>query len=392
MRFRLVLMIVFFVGIFMSVGSVGFTCEPASTTNVCVNINTIEIFDTIQAAIDDADTLAGHCLVVVSDTCVHETVIVHKSVRIIGEPINQTPVVDGRAAGSVFSITADNVIIEGLVIENNCSAGGNLHPGIFVQSDNNIIRHNEFKNCFKGVYLYFNTCGNTVHDNVIHFLCGAYYGIMLAGSNDNVIYSNEITGTDYQGSGISLTMSSGNEIFANELDKHDFGIFLYNGSNDNLIHHNNFLDNSMNAYIENQGTPCTGNVWNKPYDSGGNYWSDHSGTDNYRGADQNIPGSDQMIDSPYTIPGGYGDTDYLPLVSPFVPVCGNVDGSPDHSIDLGDITYLNSYLGLNGALPIPPCVADVDGDGNIDLDDSQYLIDFIYNQGPPLVCPADCCQ
>jgi parallel beta-helix repeat protein len=371
MRVRLVFFIVFCIG---SLVSMGFACEPASTGDVCVNINSLETFASIQGAIDDADTLDGHMLIVVNSTCIHETVTVNKAVHIWGEPINQKPVVDGRGAGSVFTITADGVIIEGLVIENNCSAGGNLHPGIMVQSNDNIIRCNEFRYCFKGVYLYFNTSGNTVHNNEIHSLCGDSYGIMLAHSDNNTIYSNTITGNGTQGTGIFLSTASYNTIIANDISDFNYGILLYLGANYNKIHHNNFLSNTNNAYIENQLTPCVGNAWDNGASSGGNYWSDYSGS------------------GCYTIPGGYADQDCYPLPAQFQPVCGNVDGSPDHVIDIGDITYLNNYLANGGPIPIPPCMADVDGDGDIDTDDSQYLIDYIYNQGPAPACRANCCN
>ncbi len=374
MKFRLIFTVVFCIGIFVSLGSIGFACDPASVGDVCVNINTLKSFASIQGAIDDVDTANGHLIIVVNSTCIHENVTVNKSVHIWGEPINQPPTVDGRAAGSVFDITAEGVIIEGLIIENNCSAGGNLYPGIQVRSNNNVIRNNTFINCFKGVYLYFDTFGNTVHDNEIYDMCGSSYGIMLAGSHNNVIYSNIITGTSYQGSGISLSASSNNDIFANTLDKNDFGIFLFCGSNDNLIHHNNFLDNTTNAYIENQLTPCTGNGWDNGPDSGGNYWSDYSGS------------------GCYSIPGGITDADCYPLPDPFVPVCGNVDGSPDRVIDISDITYLNNYLVNNGPYPVPLCVADVDGDGDVDIDDSQYLVDYMYYQGPAPACKPGCCR
>lgn len=371
MRVCLVFLIVFCIGNFVSIG---FACEPASTGIVCVNINSLESFTSIQGAIDDPDTQAGHLLVVVSNTCIHETVTVNKAVHIWGERINQKPVVDGRAAGSVFDITVDGVIIEGLVIENNCSAGGNLYPGILVQSNDNIIRCNEFKNCFKGVYLFFDTSGNKVYDNDIHSLCGSSYGIMAAGSDNNKIYSNTITGNDSQGTGILLVGSSYNTVINNTVSDFNYGVFLYSGADYNNIHHNNFLSNTNNAYIENQGTPCVGNGWDNGSNSGGNYWSDYSGG------------------GCYTIPGGITDQDCYPLPAQFQPMCGNIDGSPDYVIDISDIAYLNSYLLYGGPMPIPPCMADVDGDGDVDTDDSQYLIDYMFNQGPAPACRSNCCQ
>jgi hypothetical protein len=42
-------------------------------------------------------------------------------------------------------------------------------------------------------------------------------------------------------------------------------------------------------------------MWDDGYPSGGNYWSDYSGTDSYRGSHQNETGSDGIGDTPYAI-------------------------------------------------------------------------------------------
>lgn len=66
----------------------------------------------------------------------------------------------------------------------------------------------------------------------------------------------------------------------------------------NQIYHNNFIENGQQA-IDNGDN----NYWNATYDydgeratSGGNYWSDYSGTDDYHGKYQTIDGSDGIVD------------------------------------------------------------------------------------------------
>ncbi len=55
----------------------------------------------------------------------------------------------------------------------------------------------------------------------------------------------------------------------------------------------------------------TTNIWDNGYPSGGNYWSDFNGSDNFSGLNQNLSGSD-----------GIGDTlhmkDRYPLMSPYI--------------------------------------------------------------------------
>lgn len=43
------------------------------------------------------------------------------------------------------------------------------------------------------------------------------------------------------------------------------------------------------------------NVWDDDYPSGGNYWSDYTGVNNFSGPYQNETGSDGIGDAPYII-------------------------------------------------------------------------------------------
>jgi hypothetical protein len=63
-------------------------------------------------------------------------------------------------------------------------------------------------------------------------------------------------------------------------------------SSNNTIHHNNFVDNHQQV-----SSNTSMNVWDDGYPSGGNYWSDYTGSDYSQGSDQNISGSDGIGDS-----------------------------------------------------------------------------------------------
>ncbi len=75
---------------------------------------------------------------------------------------------------------------------------------------------------------------------------------------------------------------------------------------------------------------------------------------------------------------------------------GNVDSrsAGDDEMNVGDVTFLASYIWSNGA--VPQCLeeANIDGDikdfGPIDVDDLAYLVDHIWRGGPsPPACPPD---
>jgi PKD repeat protein len=100
--------------------------------------------------------------------------------------------------------------------------------------------------------------------------------------------------------GLQILNATNCTIFNNNFEKLITGIFIDNTSADNLIYHNNFLNNSNHAIDKGN------NSWDAGIQHGGNYW------DNYTGKDMN---SD-----------GFGDTqfklsfnniiDRYPLISP----------------------------------------------------------------------------
>jgi nitrous oxidase accessory protein NosD len=62
-------------------------------------------------------------------------------------------------------------------------------------------------------------------------------------------------------------------------------------------------------------SPAQSNTWDNGYPSGGNYWSDYSGVDEYSGPYQNETGSDGIGDTPYII--DEKNCDRYPLITPF---------------------------------------------------------------------------
>jgi len=169
-----------------------------------------------------------------------------------------------------FGIILDGSINNSLVNNNisNCAVNGISLQGSYSFSNNNII-NNSISNC-------------------------AGKGISLRGGENNLIMDNLISNSSY---GIEVEFSDQNTFTENSISHcSNYGMFLYD-SNYNQIYHNNFINNTVQAYDYN-GT----NIWDNGYPAGGNYWSDYSGEDKYSGLCQDQPGADGIGDTPYPIP------------------------------------------------------------------------------------------
>ena len=127
------------------------------------------------------------------------------------------------------------------------------------------------------------------------------YGIALFNSDCNNIINNLVYTNQY---GIYLwDECTGNYIIDNEIMySSQYGVYLWN-SGWNTFYHNDFIWNANHAYIMISDSL----QWDDGYPSGGNYWSDYTGADEYNGINQDIPGSDGIGDSPYFIVDGNQD-------------------------------------------------------------------------------------
>jgi len=113
------------------------------------NLDTEEVFITIQNAINDSDTSSGHTISVKNDVY-YEHVCIHKSINLIGED-NEETIIDARETDTVVRICDDSVYLTGFTIQNS---GDDLHDaGMHVTSDENTIKENIIQNNYHGFYI-----------------------------------------------------------------------------------------------------------------------------------------------------------------------------------------------------------------------------------------------
>jgi parallel beta-helix repeat protein len=214
--------------------------------------------------------------------------------------------------------------------DNNTVVGNSVSYGRGFEvygTNNHLTQNNASTLSWRGLMVggFLNTMVNNSFSSVelqgshntfsLNRVTGGGMGIYLFKSTWNTFEHNLITRNN--NSGITVSFQSNNNTIFNNTISHNgrVGLEIWDFSNDNLIYHNLFINNSQNAFHDMN---CT-NQWDNGYPSGGNYWDDYTGSDWLSGPLQNILSSDGIGDSPYDIPGGWGDEDRYPLMSPSGP-------------------------------------------------------------------------
>jgi parallel beta-helix repeat protein len=222
----------------------------ASSTSVIVSPP-----ESIQAAINNA--AAGDTILVSAGTY-NESLIVNKSISLIGEGIDQT-IINGQNNQFIINITADNVTMEGFTIQNAL----NLNPsdGInILSSKGNVISHNKIENSQQGIAV-TSSSDNVISDNIV--TTNNQQGITFTSCSNNTVMNNMITNTQQ---GIALTSSSNNTISDNTITANTQGGVVVYVSNNNVFS-GNLISNNYGGF--------------SIYYSGGNVFSGNTLAGNY---------------------------------------------------------------------------------------------------------------
>lgn len=216
----------------------------------------VEPGQSISAAVSSASE--GDTILIESGNYSQSQILVNKTITIVGEDPEQTVIDGGGTVSDIFMITANNVVIENLTVENTSSTTPT-----------------------PAVYLY-NTNGVQVETLMVE---KAYYGLLVTDSNFSEIMYCNISGSFY--SGVYLRGGSCNNTFyGNTFENNSDGMVISDSTCQfNMVYGNNFIGNSQQ--LQFFGT----NYFDDGYPAGGNYWSDAVGTGSDGILEQGYPAS-----------------------------------------------------------------------------------------------------
>jgi len=346
--------------------------SPAMPATVSAATITVpDDYPTIQQAITAAS--AGDTVYVRSGTY-QERVTIGKSLTLEGEDKNNT-IIDAGGTGKAIYVTANNVTIKGFTATNgengidlvqnysihhivisdciitlntrgitgthvggyitveDCEVSKNEQNGIYSHQFNNSIIRNctVFDNGKWGIDIAW--CSNSSIVGCDVYSNKGAYGIVLDSTSHCIVEGCNVWDND--GGGIVVYRwgnGYSNTVRDNVVSNNAVGIGLWGGRppSNNLIYHNDIISNEKQA-VDIGNT----NKWDNGCPSGGNYWSDYTGVDNYSGVNQDEPGSDGIGDTPYAIydfSGVLKSYDNYPWLSQsdwLTPPDSDGDGVPD---------------------------------------------------------------
>ena len=209
-------------------------------------------------------------------------------------------------AGYVCLVNCTNITVSNLE--------GNVSGVLVAFTTNSLISQNHVADSDSGIKVWRGS-NNSI---VANHLTGNDFGVGIGFSTGNNVFWNNISNSNQ---GIELSGASGNNIFRNNLSNNKNGVYL-DWADNNTIYNNNFINNTRHVYDTTTNVmpwyspPSSNHNWNQSYPIGGNYWSNLTGVDTKSGPNQNIAGSDGIIDAPFSL--YTNNTDSQPLTAPLI--------------------------------------------------------------------------
>ena len=286
----------------------------------------ISVYGIVCTLTDNLITKTGTGIKVngVNDTSISRNTIYDNAYGILLQNAGWTnmhdnTIVNSSSYGLYFNGTlcANSTFIQGVI--NNDNIGIQLQTATLIDISKTTITNNTY-----GVRFTQTTHSTISQSNISH----NNQGITFSGSlchNNSLLNSNVSLNT----MGIILDTSKDNRIVENDvMYNENFNLWIID-SDGNHIYHNNFIGESQ-AYVN-----ALSNIFDDGYPSGGNYWSDYTGIDQYFGPSQDQNGSDGIGDTPYQV--GMLNDDRYPFMRP----------SFEQDIGITDVFLSKDLVALN---------------------------------------------
>ena len=215
-------------------------------------------------------------------------------------------------------------------LSDNTVNGNSGGDGIYLYASNkNALSGNNVTANGYGIIFDTNCGNNTLSGNNVTANVGDGFDLLY--SSDNIFSRNNVTRNGDIGIGLYYPSSRNNTLSGNTITGNGYGILL-SSSSGNRIFHNDFLNNTQQAFVYNST-----NTWDNGYPSGGNYWSD------YRTANPTAVENDSSAiwNTPYVI--DKNNTDYYPLMGRFHTFSVGTWNGVAYSVDAVSNSTLSNF-------------------------------------------------
>jgi len=216
----------------------------------------------------------------------------------------------------------------------------------YESSNHNSLSGNNITNNWSGIII-DHGYNNNVTSNII--ANNDFTGIWLDWSFNNNISKNIITSREF---GIKLIYAKNNIVCRNTIKNNNIGFHTWwHGESHleydkNKLYGNNFINNTQQVDIYSDPSGYA-DFWDNGYPSGGNYYSNYVGADDFWGINQDLKGRDLIGDTPYVI--DENNQDNYPLMIPWreckPPVTEFPDINGDGEVNIKDLFIVATHFG-----------------------------------------------
>ena len=208
--------------------------------------------------------------IVANNTCINNGKGIYPDSSLYSTVANNTCNYNGR--GIWLRYSGRSTIVNNTCNNNKYYWGITLTDSSSSTVANNTCNNN--RNC--GITLLHSGSSTVANNTCIN---NGYSGIILTDSSSSTVTNNLCNNNGYRG--ILLEGSDFCVVTYNLLKENRYyGVNLRDDTDNNLIHHNTFVDNNLGGGSQGYDDG-TNNVWYDSATQEGNYWSDWSGTGTY---------------------------------------------------------------------------------------------------------------